>query len=204
MPTFSSLFKRLVKKIIGPSDPKQRVQFDGTEKNAAIVRDMINKENELMNHRMTWLLGLEGLLFAGLGFAWQAPSASGLIYVFAFMGIAVPISIFTSFRAAEDAIADLRNCWDNSKKIGAVPDVIGSREKISRLLCPWVLLPVVIVIGWLLVCYATAQRPKEEKPSQLEEIDKHLQILDKNIKLLQLQVMLSTEAQETNSSEVSK
>jgi hypothetical protein len=34
-------------------------------------REMVRHENELMNHRVSWLLTLQGLLFTALGFAWD-------------------------------------------------------------------------------------------------------------------------------------
>ncbi len=42
------------------------------------VRDLIQHENNLINHRIGWMATLEGLLFAALSFSWQDPSRAGV------------------------------------------------------------------------------------------------------------------------------
>jgi len=51
------------------------------------IRTMIEHENLLVNYRLTWLIALQGLLFAALGFAWGKPDTRQIIEVFCWMGI---------------------------------------------------------------------------------------------------------------------
>jgi len=41
---------------------------------ASTIRQMIAHEDDLINHRLTWLAQLQGFLFAALGFAWEKAS----------------------------------------------------------------------------------------------------------------------------------
>jgi hypothetical protein len=56
-----------------PAERRWRPEADET------VRQMIYHEGELINHRIGWLVTLQGLLFAALGFAWN--DAKELVYV---------------------------------------------------------------------------------------------------------------------------
>jgi hypothetical protein len=44
-------------------------------------------ENDLMNHRITWFITLQGRLFAALGFSWGKTDAKNLIIRLGFLGI---------------------------------------------------------------------------------------------------------------------
>jgi hypothetical protein len=74
-------------------------------------REMVRHENELMNHRVSWLLTLQGLLFTALGFAWDKADAHALIYVFCATGAVVAISSQTVLNGARQAIDQLRQWW---------------------------------------------------------------------------------------------
>ncbi|MDX1253381.1 MAG: hypothetical protein IDH49_14240 [Gammaproteobacteria bacterium] len=120
----------------------------------ATVRDMIKHENELMNHRITWLSTLHGLLFAALGFAWEKSDAQVLVFIFSVLGIVISISSITVLRAASGAISDLADWWENEKPEGYQgPGVIGRRTTKSwqKLFYPWNLLPVLFTFAWLFV-----------------------------------------------------
>src|SRR5439155_13633195 len=52
-----------------------------------VIRQMINVENTVINHRLTWFATLEGLLFSALGFAWGKPDAHALVRVLAVLGM---------------------------------------------------------------------------------------------------------------------
>lgn len=62
---------------------------------AQIIRSMIQCEETLLNNRINWLMTIQGLLFAGLGFSWDKKDAGGLIISFALLGIFVSISART-------------------------------------------------------------------------------------------------------------
>lgn len=121
--------------------------------NDETIRSMIRFENELINHRLTWMSAFNGLLFTGLGFAWEKPNATALIYVFAFLGIAVSGLCGLALLAANHAIRELCAWWDTAPaaKDYSGPDVIGLRPvfvRAGRWLTTWTLLPGIFIIGW--------------------------------------------------------
>ena len=105
---------------------------------AAIIRAMIVHENDLTNHRMTWLVTLHGLLFASLGFAWK--DGKELVPLISGLGILTSYSIRIHLKLADHAIKTLVARWDQFGKDDYTgPDVIGlramhglSREDIKR------------------------------------------------------------------------
>jgi hypothetical protein len=120
-----------------------------------IIRSMIRFENELINHRLTWMATLNGLLFTGLGFAWGKPDAGGLVYVFAFLGIAVAFLSGVGLFAANLAFRKQYDWWQEKKPCNyRGPDVIGlpPRSKgFGKWLTPWTLLPLCFLFGWIAI-----------------------------------------------------
>jgi hypothetical protein len=47
----------------------------------AVIRSMIQHEDQLRAQRLGWLLTLNGFLFAALGFAWNSDAAEWLIVI---------------------------------------------------------------------------------------------------------------------------
>jgi hypothetical protein len=87
---------------------------------------MIVHEDELTNHRMTWLVTLHGFLFAALGFA--SKDAGYLIPILGSLGILTSYSIRYHLNLAHNAINELVQEWEE-KKVSQYdgPDVIGRR-----------------------------------------------------------------------------
>jgi hypothetical protein len=91
-----------------------------------IVRSMIMAENELINHRMTWMITFNGLLYTGLGFAWGKPNAKSLIYVFCILGIIANILSECAIFGANQALMHQYDWWQANKPPNYNgPDVIG-------------------------------------------------------------------------------
>ena len=61
----------------------------GTKEDAAIIRAMMDSENRMLNDRINWLVTIQGLFFAALGFAWDKADTKGLIAIVSLLGIAV-------------------------------------------------------------------------------------------------------------------
>jgi vacuolar-type H+-ATPase subunit I/STV1 len=117
---------------------------------AKTVREMIFKENEFINHRLAWLVTLQGLLFAALGFAWE--KAHVLINPIATTGIVVSITSFIGLLLAHKAIEKLKKEWkDQKKENGYVgPDVIGyGAPNVVKYFLPWFALPLLFVVVWI-------------------------------------------------------
>ena len=125
---------------------------EDTRKSRAIIRDMIRHENQLRTERLGWLLTLNGLLFAALGFAWDADESVRLVGVLAFLGVVVAVGALVAMNISDQAIAKLR-CWACAHPDAADPPVVGiqssdlKRPWINRL-APWNLLPWSLMIVW--------------------------------------------------------
>jgi hypothetical protein len=61
------------------------------------IRAMIQREGDLVNHRMTWFLASQSILFAGLGLAWDKDVKFSIMI--AVIGLAVCGSIHVSAQA---------------------------------------------------------------------------------------------------------
>jgi hypothetical protein len=126
---------------------------------AEIVRQMIYHEGELINHRIGWLVTLQGLLFASLGFAWK--DAKELVYVISALGILISISAFSALILWYRASKSILNEWRDHKPVDYNgPDVIGyrSQSKFWGFLRPWYFLPIIFAVAWLSVIVINLRR----------------------------------------------
>jgi hypothetical protein len=83
------------------------------ENEAKIIREMIYKENELMNFRITWLVTIQGLLFAALSFA--NGNGNDLVPFLGLVGILVSVAALPPLYFSHHTIHLLRDDWDNNK-----------------------------------------------------------------------------------------
>lgn len=122
-----------------------------------IVRSMIEKENEFINHRITWLMTVQGLLFASLGFAWDKANVQGFMELLCVLGIAVSIIALCSLTWALIAIARLCDWWEANKPSDyRGPNVIGMsppKNRVFRALGPPSYFPILFIIAWLAVLW---------------------------------------------------
>ena len=140
-----------------------------------IAREMVRHENELMNHRLTWLLTLEGLLFAALGFAWgkDDATAKGLVDVFCGIGIVVPVLTLFILDAAQKALIRLRDWWESAQPTGYQgPGIIGYWHKPALIawFVPWRILPGTFVLAWIFVAYFNHARPGTESAAEVSDM----------------------------------
>jgi hypothetical protein len=122
---------------------------------AQTIRYMLQREEDLLHNRISWLMTIQGLLFTGLGFAWDKKDASGLIMAFAFLGIFVSLSAHSILPFYSKASKELIAWWDANKPSDYTgPDVVGFRSAhkgIFWLVRPWRSLPFIFIIGWILI-----------------------------------------------------
>jgi hypothetical protein len=126
---------------------------------ADTVRQMIYHEGELLNHRVGWLVTLQGLLFAALGFAWK--DAKELVYVISALGILISVSSFSVFILGHRATKTILNEWRDHKPINYNgPDVVGYRSGATfvRFLRPWYFLPTIFFVAWVSVMAINLRR----------------------------------------------
>lgn len=121
-------------------------------KDARETRGMIRHENDLMNHRLTWFMTAEGLLFTALGFALSKDNvamAKQLIPVLSFVGILLPPSASIVLDAADAAITR----WSPpSMKNNPNGDVIGYRGlPFLNLFAPWRIYLPMFIVAWYLI-----------------------------------------------------
>jgi hypothetical protein len=132
-----------------------------SREDAEITREMIKNESDLINHRLTWVVTLNGFLFATLGFAWK--DGKQLLPIIAILGMATSLSILFPLGAAQLAIDGLVKAWDENKPLDYQgPDIIGHRTKktfphanktIIYAGLPWFLLPILLIIAWSSVLF---------------------------------------------------
>ena len=120
------------------------------------IRSMIQREGDLVNHRMTWFLTSQTILFAGLGLAWGKDV--NLSTIIAIIGLAVCASTRVSTQAAIRATADLEQCWiDRCEKFkidqALEPPINGLNRAevrlIEKIFFPWRFLPWFLGLAWV-------------------------------------------------------
>jgi hypothetical protein len=141
-----------------------------------IYRDYMKHEDDLLNHRTTWLLVIQGFLFATLGVLgeWQLPGNSldilyterhWLVYVLGFVGVSIAVAAFASILAANRAIDSLHGQWKALRRKHGNPDwdllpeLAGGGHPTSKKLgkAPTLCIPVVVVIAWIIVSSMAAK-----------------------------------------------
>jgi hypothetical protein len=147
-------------------------------KGREILRNMVDQENQLRNQRLGYLLTLNGLLFAALGFAWKASHARSLVIIFSSMGILVAMVGLGSMVLSDRAIRYLRNRgpttdqrkpggWnavDETDEIESIPVALSRAQikdalagdrvawwDLDRIIQPWHSLPVILFGAWVAI-----------------------------------------------------
>ncbi|MFA5073603.1 MAG: hypothetical protein WC539_06875 [Nitrospirota bacterium] len=122
------------------------------------VRTMINRENDLIHYRVTWLMTVQGLFFAALGLAWNKPDISSFIALLCFLGILMSVVVLIALAGASRAIRRLIGWWDTNKPSHYQgPDVVGirpMRTKYFGWIGPWGIIPFLFIIAWTVVFLA--------------------------------------------------
>jgi len=117
---------------------------------------MINQEDDLINHRLTWLCQIQGFLFAALGVTWNLPDSKGIHYVFCVVGSFVALSSFFGLHASNKAIEGLKakgRELDEEHKSSEDLDLpfIGLDDFRFWPLLPWVFLPTIFILAWAFI-----------------------------------------------------
>jgi hypothetical protein len=122
------------------------------EKNAAVTRELLRHESDLLNHRMAWLVQSQGLLFAALAFSWDKEPR--LPILLATLGIMSAISLGMATSLMSDANKQIHDWWKSEtpeeeqqhyRVIGLWEPKTGFR----RMMRPWRALPVIFAVAWV-------------------------------------------------------
>jgi hypothetical protein len=125
------------------------------------TRSMIKNENDLINHRLTWLGTFQGLLLAALAFAWDKRDVWGVVTILCVLGALVALSTGVATWRANQAIKRLDALWDRSKPEDySGPDVEGVRSHEGWLwfLTPGYFIPWLFLSAWIAIAFIYLRR----------------------------------------------
>ena len=123
------------------------------EKDAEILRALIRHENDLTNHRTTWLLVSQSILFGAAGFFarvhWLPPVVVGVVGVV--LAISIGQSLENSFEARQyfkkkwrEQLTAAGFAWEDFPPLdGGVPGV-----RVVRRLFPWFAISRTFMVAW--------------------------------------------------------
>ncbi|PYL22809.1 MAG: hypothetical protein DMF37_11340 [Verrucomicrobia bacterium] len=120
------------------------------------IWERIKHENDLVNHRLTWLGTFQGLLLAALAFAWDKHDAKYMIYALGALGVSVALSIAVATYRANKALDRLSRYWDKVKPkdyVGLDVEGVRSRSGFFRWLMPGSFLPLTFAVAWIVILY---------------------------------------------------
>lgn len=125
------------------------VQETASREDEKIVRQMIRHEDNLTNHRISWLNTIQGLLFAALGFAWDKEVY--LVYLLCWLGVVVAITSGVALHCSREAGERLYKGFRRNKQELWYPDVVGYWDEswYIRYGSPWLVLPILFLITWV-------------------------------------------------------
>jgi hypothetical protein len=142
------------------------------------IRAAIEHENNLINHRLTWLFASQLILFGGFFTIMQSlitkdlkllqePLFQSLLLLFPIVGVSVSVIILVSLHAATKQIGSLEDWWfcnhlDDISSVREPRDMLNHKEppingifdmRVYHILSVrW--LPLPIIVGWTLVASA--------------------------------------------------
>jgi len=113
----------------------------------------INREDGLINYRLTWTLQLNGFLFAALALIAESGKVDVvvrtlLVYVLPITGLATSVAGLMGAVAANMAIRDLKKLWHDQQD-HEYPRPFGGPSAFALGLLPSVFLPAILVLVWL-------------------------------------------------------
>ena len=143
-------------------DESVRITDEQADALTSVVRELIRSESELVNQRVTWLLQIQGLLFAALAFAWEDGSVP-LVGLLSCLGIVMAVTIAQALNLHSPAVRALYKKWsdllsDEQKRLRLVIGIWSPTKGIAWALRPWRALPVVFVLAWAWVLVINYRR----------------------------------------------
>lgn len=129
------------------------------------ISNMIQHENELLNHRIQWFLTLNGFLFTAVALYGNQPGRDLFGWILAGVGLLVCFSFFIGLRIGGRGFKRLVRKWKEIKNIHSDGFVeIGvyghlANGFLENNCAPWRALPVLMSAGWIAVAIFVWQYP---------------------------------------------
>ena len=114
-------------------------------------------EDNLMNHRITWLLAMNGLLLTTLGLLYGKPGAFTILLLVSSVGLVTSVSIGLAVWVSIRKIHSLAEYRDDLMKLRAEHSVLPERKvkpiprvvrRALKILYPWRAIPALSVVIW--------------------------------------------------------
>ncbi len=130
------------------------------------VRSAIEHENELTNHRLTWMLNSQAFLFAAFALTFQASTKKDVaesflpFYKYVLAGISVTGILAAAYLASGLAAAqrqheELEKWWACRKKEQSRHPPISGKAPLLFLPLPYHGFPFIFILGWLVFTTVT-------------------------------------------------
>lgn len=129
---------------------------------AETIRSMIKNENDLINHRLTWMGTSQGLLLAALTFAWDKKGTCWVVTILYLLGTLVALSTFVATQRANQAIKKSEDWWKENKPngySGPEPTGVEIHKERTWFLMPGYCLPCLFYFGWIAIALIYFLRP---------------------------------------------
>lgn len=131
----------------------------------------VEREDRLVNNRLSWLLTTEGLLFGSLAFLattydskMNQQTLDAIRWCLPFIGIVAPLSVLVTNVFSHFVVSGLLNEW---KKIEGDfplhPNPFGGQRSSLPGLGPSLVVPVSLVVAWLVIIFS--------EPNGLQQVD---------------------------------
>jgi hypothetical protein len=152
------------------------------------IRSMIEHDNQLLNHRITWFLQINGFLFTAIAIFGSQPGRNVFGTIIGVTGICTCVSVGVALAVGRKAVHDLNSTWQNHlldkedehfRDIG----VFGALAGWKGIFGPWHILPYIFGFSWCFVIffvwqYSTTRSNGSYSPVVINTKEQQVQILD--------------------------
>lgn len=116
----------------------------------AMIRDMLDHENELINHRYDWLLTAQSILFGATALTDKSHFFLGL--VICFIGMVSSLVTWRVLELADKSVKNLILLWKKYSEqydlAGVFPPIYGLDIQYNYKLLPWKVMPPSLTVAW--------------------------------------------------------
>ena len=135
---------------------------------AEVIRSMIQHEDKLRNHRVTWALIVQGFFIGVAGDLWKTGDNKFTIIIIAFVAIILLFSFKSTVNKNDEAITRLVKIWRRNKPVELELENIpitgcgfelnkehsknkNWNDKLNDKLLIWKCLPFLLIMSWSII-----------------------------------------------------